>query len=79
MGKCIVDIVIKIKFSFQKYSQVFDRVSTVYSMLTKFILIDLNQMCSTIGRTLNDKTTKDTHIKLYKAVAVPTLTYGSEI
>jgi hypothetical protein len=36
-------------------------------------------MCSTI-RTLNNKTRKETRIKFYEAMAVPTLrTYGSEI
>jgi hypothetical protein len=38
-----------------------------------------NQMCSTIRRTLNYRTRKDTQIKFYKAMAVPILTYGSEI
>jgi hypothetical protein len=38
-----------------------------------------NQICSTIRTTLNNKTRKETQFKVYKAVAVPTLTYGSEI
>jgi hypothetical protein len=37
-----------------------------------------NQMRSTIKRILNNKARKDTQIKLYKAMAVPILTYGSE-
>jgi hypothetical protein len=36
-------------------------------------------MRGTISRTLNKKTRKDTQIKLYKAMAVPTFAYGSEI
>jgi hypothetical protein len=36
-------------------------------------------MCGTIRRTLNKKTRKDTQIKFYKAMAVPTFTYGLEI
>jgi hypothetical protein len=36
------------------------------------------QICSTI-RTLNNRTSKDTYIKFFKAMAVPGLTYGSEI
>jgi hypothetical protein len=35
-----------------------------------------DQMCSTIT---NNKTRKDTQILFYKAMAVPILTYGSEI
>jgi hypothetical protein len=35
-------------------------------------------MCSKI-RTLNKNTRKETQIKFYKAMALPTLTYGSEI
>jgi hypothetical protein len=35
-------------------------------------------MCSTI-RTLNNKTRKKTQIKFYKAMAVPTVTGGSEM
>jgi hypothetical protein len=38
-----------------------------------------NQMCSTIRTTLNKKTRNDTQLKIYKAMAVPTLTYGSQI
>jgi hypothetical protein len=38
-----------------------------------------NQMCSTIRRTLNNKPRKGKQIKFYKAMAVPTLTYGFEI
>jgi hypothetical protein len=37
-----------------------------------------NEMCSTI-RILNNKTRKDTWIKLYKAIAVPIHTYRYEI
>jgi hypothetical protein len=33
-----------------------------------------NQICSTLRRTLNIKTRKETQIKFYKATAVPTLT-----
>jgi hypothetical protein len=36
-------------------------------------------MFSTVRRTLNPKTKKDTQIKFYKAMGVPVLTYGSEI
>jgi hypothetical protein len=36
-------------------------------------------MCSTTRRTMNKKTIKETEIKLYEAMAVPSLTYGSEI
>jgi hypothetical protein len=38
-----------------------------------------NQMFSIIQRTLNDKTRKETQIKFYEAMAVPTLNYRSEI
>jgi hypothetical protein len=38
-----------------------------------------NQFCSTIRRTLNNKTRTETQIKFYKVMVVPTLTYGSEI
>jgi hypothetical protein len=38
-----------------------------------------NQMSNTIGKTLNNKRRKETQIKFYKAMAVPTFMYGSEI
>jgi hypothetical protein len=38
-----------------------------------------NKICSTIKRTLNNKTRKDTQIKFDKAMAEPILTYESEI
>jgi hypothetical protein len=34
--------------------------------------------CGTIKRTLRNKTRKDTILKFYKVMAVPTLVYGSE-
>jgi hypothetical protein len=37
-----------------------------------------SEIIESIGRTLNKKK-KDTQIKLYKVMGVPTLTYGSEI
>jgi hypothetical protein len=37
-----------------------------------------NQMCNTTS-TLHNKTREETQIEFYKAMAVPTLTYGSEI
>jgi hypothetical protein len=38
-----------------------------------------NQMCSTITGTLNNKSRRGRYMKLYKAMAGPALTYGSEI
>jgi hypothetical protein len=38
-----------------------------------------NQMCSTIRRTLKNKTRKETQAKFYKAMALSVLTYRSEI
>jgi hypothetical protein len=38
-----------------------------------------NQMYSTIRRTLNNKTRKDTQKKFYKAMALSTLTFASKI
>jgi hypothetical protein len=35
-------------------------------------------MCSSIRRTLNNRTRKVAQIKFYKAMAVPTLTYGKK-
>lgn len=35
-------------------------------------------ICRTISRTLKNKTRKDTQIKFYKTIAVPTLLDGSE-
>lgn len=35
-------------------------------------------ICGTINRTLNNKTRKDTRVKLYKTMATPVLMYGSE-
>ena len=35
-------------------------------------------MCGTISRTLKGKTQLSTQIKFYKAMAVPSLMYGSE-
>jgi hypothetical protein len=37
-----------------------------------------NQMCCIMRRTLNNKTRNETQIKFYKAMAVLTLTCGSE-
>jgi hypothetical protein len=34
----------------------------------------LNQMCSTLRRTLNNETRKETQIMFHEAMAVPTLT-----
>jgi hypothetical protein len=39
----------------------------------------LNQKCSTIRITLNNKTGQEIKIKFNEAMAVPILTYGSEI
>jgi hypothetical protein len=36
-------------------------------------------MCGTIRRTKNKKKKKETQIKFYKAMVVPTFTYGLEI
>lgn len=36
------------------------------------------QICGTINRCLRNKTTRETKLKFYKTVAVPTLIYGSE-
>jgi hypothetical protein len=36
-------------------------------------------MCGTIKRTLTNKTRKDTQLKFYKVMVVPTLLYGYEI
>lgn len=38
-----------------------------------------SRVCGTISRHLKHKTRKDTQLKFYKTIAVPTLTYGSEI
>jgi hypothetical protein len=38
-----------------------------------------NQMFSIILRTLSKKTRKETQVKVYEAMAVPTFTYGSKI
>jgi hypothetical protein len=35
-------------------------------------------VCGTISRTLENKTRKDTLMKFYKTMTVPTLSYGSE-
>lgn len=35
-------------------------------------------MCGTIRRVLGNKTRKETQLKFYKAIAVPSLLYGSE-
>jgi hypothetical protein len=35
-------------------------------------------ICGTVRRTLKGKTRKDTQIKFYQVMAVPTLLYGSE-
>jgi hypothetical protein len=35
-------------------------------------------MCVTIKRTLTNKTRKNTQLKFYKVIAVPTLLYGCE-
>jgi hypothetical protein len=40
MGKNMVDVVVKIKFSNNKYSQVFNRVCPGYGALAEFIIID---------------------------------------
>jgi hypothetical protein len=37
-----------------------------------------NHICETIRRVLNKKTRKETQIKFYKVMAIPTLTYSSE-
>ena len=37
------------------------------------------QICGTIRRNLKNKATRTTLLKFYKTVAVPVLTYGSEI
>lgn len=37
-----------------------------------------SHVCGTISRYIKNKTRKETQIKLYKTVAVPTLLYGSE-
>jgi predicted DNA-binding protein (UPF0278 family) len=37
-----------------------------------------NHTCGTIRRILNKKTRKETQIKFYKVMAIPTLTYSSE-
>jgi hypothetical protein len=34
-------------------------------------------VCGTIKKTLKNKTTKDTQVKFYKAIATPMLMYGS--
>jgi hypothetical protein len=36
-------------------------------------------LCSTIHRTLKNKTGKETRLKFYKTMAIPALMYGSEI
>jgi hypothetical protein len=41
-------------------------------------VISRHFLCSTIRRTLNNKTRKETQIRFYKAMVVPALTYGSE-
>ena len=38
-----------------------------------------SRICGTISRTLKNKTRNDTQIKFYKTMAVPTITYGSEV
>jgi hypothetical protein len=40
MRKSMADVVMKIKFSINKYSQVFNRVGPGYGGLAKFIVID---------------------------------------
>ena len=35
-------------------------------------------ICGTINRTLGRKTRKETQMKFYKVMAIPTLLYGSE-
>jgi hypothetical protein len=42
-------------------------------------MIRLNEVCNTVRRTLSDKKRKQTQIKFYNAVAVPTLTYRSDM
>lgn len=55
---------------------------SVYSGNLKDIDTKLSRfkmICSTIHKTLRNKTRKETRMKFYKTMAVPTLLYGSEV
>ena len=51
----------------------YDRSNDIEDKLNKF-----THICGTISRTLKNKTRKETQLKFYKTIAVPTLLYGSE-
>jgi hypothetical protein len=60
-------------FKYLGYDATFLEETDIDAKIKKF-----QNICGTIGRTLKGKTRKDTQIKLYQVMAVPTLLYGSE-
>jgi hypothetical protein len=54
-------------------------VSYNYDADLRIKLNKFQYMCGTIKRTLTNKTRKDTQLKFYKVMVVPTLLYGYEI
>ena len=76
-SKIVIDNVIMEQVNNFKYlgcEVSFDREHDIPQKIAKFNLI-----CGTIHRTLKGKARKETEIKFYKTMAIPLMTYGSEV